>query len=316
MIDVDETPAPIAVALGVDDPPWCDRCGAFEDTKRPWHLSEASAAHPRPVLLFRPGTGSTGTFGERRRRRADLGAVRSVGDAYCAGRLERSASRSHATLALQLPQPPRLHRRRDDAFDRLWTADHLPLARARGGVRRNAGRQASRLTLSLLPTPAARAARRRRRVPPPQRLRPVADSAAPRQTLADLPPTVCAPGCACCKFQRHVESAADRVASHPAFAPQLHSATSRTLTTPRPLRLYDPAVIDPAAVRRRAVPRQRCGAGSSSEGQHGASIILRRLSRGAYSMAPPPTMLPAAAGCTSSPAVSELQLVERAAGRG
>ena len=87
--------------------------GAFEDTRQPRQLSSARVGHlarARAAARARPADGG---FGEAPPDdELDL-AQMAAWETYCVGRLERLGIRcNQPALAVQLPQPARLHRRR------------------------------------------------------------------------------------------------------------------------------------------------------------------------------------------------------------
>ena len=86
--------------------------GAFEDTRRPRQQSETPPRHRSAGCCCGSGIGWTAASAKRPPDDDLTLAQVAAWDTYSVGRLERLGYRRQpAALALQLPQPPRLHRR-------------------------------------------------------------------------------------------------------------------------------------------------------------------------------------------------------------
>lgn len=126
-IEVDETTPIARVTIEVGDPLVVRaESGAFEDTRRPRHLSDATTATALGRVLLRARDRLDGTFGEAPPDDQLTLAQVAAWETYCVGRLERYG------LTVHEPRWRYNFRNRhgftddgDAAFDRLWTADHL-----------------------------------------------------------------------------------------------------------------------------------------------------------------------------------------------
>jgi hypothetical protein len=119
--------------------------GAFEDSRRPREQSEAATAcQPRahPAASARPAAGRVRRGA--RRRRSELRQM-AAWETYCAGRLARLGLHGEpAALALQLPQPPRVHRHRRRRLRPAVGRRRPHLGRARRHQHRNCSTAAPR----------------------------------------------------------------------------------------------------------------------------------------------------------------------------
>lgn len=126
-IEVDETTplARIAVELG---PPIVVRAesGAFEDTKRPRQLSEASVATSLGRALLRSRDRLDGTFGEAPPD-DDLSLAQvAAWDTYCIGRLARQGyAMNEQRWRYNFRNRHGFTDTSDGTFDRLWGAERL-----------------------------------------------------------------------------------------------------------------------------------------------------------------------------------------------
>jgi hypothetical protein len=129
-VEVDEqSPLGKTAVLGVDPVTVSVESGAFEDAKRPRHLSEQSVRGVLGRLLFRPRDRLDPAFGEAPPDE-DLTLRQYVAwDVYAVGRCQRAGLRAQK-------ERRRYHFRirhgftdvADEAFDRLWTGDGLTWA--------------------------------------------------------------------------------------------------------------------------------------------------------------------------------------------
>jgi hypothetical protein len=126
-IEVDETTplARISVAIG-DTITIQVESGAFEDTRRPRHQSEAATATALGRVLLRARDRLIGGFGEAPPD-DDLSLAQfAAWETYCAGRLERIGLPVNAQRwKYNFRNRHGFSDRSDLAFDRLWASDGL-----------------------------------------------------------------------------------------------------------------------------------------------------------------------------------------------
>ena len=131
-IEVDES-TPLGRATIASTEPLVITCesGALEDPKRPRTLSRTGSADVLGRLLFRVRDRLDPTFGDPPAD-SDLTLPQSVAwDAYCVGRLVRLGYKHYDNRQRRLYHFRNRHGfsdAADEAFDRLWTADHLTWA--------------------------------------------------------------------------------------------------------------------------------------------------------------------------------------------
>lgn len=139
VVEVDETTPLARLALHLPGSPISDtqggaivvhaESGAFEDTRRPRHQSEASTATSLGRMLLRAHDRLQGGFGEAPAD-DDLSLAQvAAWEVYCAGRLQRlGVPVNQQRWRYNFRNRHGFSDRVDDAFEQLWTSDALTWA--------------------------------------------------------------------------------------------------------------------------------------------------------------------------------------------
>jgi hypothetical protein len=132
-IEVDETTPLARIDLDLGEPGGTltvrAESGAFEDTRRPRHQSEAATAASLGRVLLRAHDRLAGGFGEAPAD-PDLSLAQvAAWNTYCAGRLERlGVPVNQQRFRYDFRNRHGFHDAADLAFDRLWSSDGLTWA--------------------------------------------------------------------------------------------------------------------------------------------------------------------------------------------
>ena len=131
-IEVDETTPLTRITVGLDGDgdgdsiTICAQSGAFEDTRKLRHQSEANTATSLGRVLLRVRDRQRGGFGEAPADDHLSLAQLAAWEAYCVGRLERlGVAANQQRWRYNFRNRHGFTDRSDAAFDRLWNSDGL-----------------------------------------------------------------------------------------------------------------------------------------------------------------------------------------------